>query len=329
MSTTEHGAPIDELLDRAIEAVNRGDFETAHRLAGQVLQSDSTNADAGDLLAADATSTGELRRVTIMFCDLVGSTALSSRHDPEVYRRIVGRYKETCRHIVEDVYGGRITTITGDGLLILFGFPAVHEDDAHRAVLAGLDIVAAMGQLSARAEREVGESLAARVAVHRGVVYVDIAEQDIYGLAANVAARLHELAAPGSVVVSEAIVQLEGQRFVTEANEPRMVKGIEEPLTSFTVTAERSGSRSEHWSTPLIGRDEQLETLRAAWADRPGAVLVRGDAGIGKSRVAAALATEVARRRRPHRRARRLTNAHRERLSPDSRPSRDAVSDHA
>ncbi len=294
MSTTEHGATIDELLDRAIEAVNRGDFETAHRLAGQVLQSDATNADAEDLLAADTTSKGELRRVTIMFCDLVGSTALSSRHDPEVYRRIVGRYKETCRHIVEDVYGGRITTITGDGLLILFGFPTVHEDDAHRAVLAGLDIVAAMRQLSARAEREVGESLAARVAVHRGVVYVDIAEQDIYGLAANVAARLHDLAAPGSVVASEAIVHLEGQRFVTEANEPRMVKGIDEPLVSFTVTAERPGSRSEQWSTPLIGRDEQLEILRAAWRDRPGAVLVRGDAGIGKSRVAAALAAEVA-----------------------------------
>ncbi len=294
MTTAEHGATIDELLERAVDAVNRGDLETAHRLAEQVLESDAGNVDAGDLLATDAAATGELRRVTIVFCDLVGSTALSSRHDPEVYRRIVGRYKETCRQIVEDVYGGRVTRITGDGLLVLFGFPAVHEDDAHRAVLAGLDIVAAMRELSARAEREVGESLAARVAVHRGVVYVDIAEQDIYGLAANIAARLHELAAPGSVVVSEAIMRLEEQRFATEVNEPQIVKGIDEPLASFTVIGELADSPAKQWSTPLIGRLEELGALRAAWADRPGAVLVRGDAGIGKSRITRVLATEAA-----------------------------------
>ena len=192
--------------------MNRGDFETAHRLAGQVLQSDATNADAEDLLAADTTSKGELRRVTIMFCDLVGSTALSSRHDPEVYRRIVGRYKETCRHIVEDVYGGRITTITGDGLLILFGFPRPTRTTRTAPCSPG-STSRGDAALSARAEREVGEALAARVGVHRGSCTSTSRSRTSTDSPANVAARLHELAAPGSVVVSEAIVHLDGAAF--------------------------------------------------------------------------------------------------------------------
>ena len=132
----EHGdGQLDALLDRAVDAVNSGRLDDARRLAHEARALDHDNADVDDLLTGPPDSGGVLRRPTIMFCDLVGSTALSSRHDPEVYRRIVGRYKETCREILERTYGGRIMAVKGDGVLALFGYPVAHEDDAGRAVL--------------------------------------------------------------------------------------------------------------------------------------------------------------------------------------------------
>jgi class 3 adenylate cyclase/tetratricopeptide (TPR) repeat protein len=242
---------------------------------------------------------GQLRRLTLMFCDLVGSTALSTRHEPEQYRTLLSRYKQACQQVVEDTYDGHIAKVKGDGLLVLFGHPSAHEDDVLRAVRAGLDLVAAIRRLSEVAEREVGETLAARVAVHRGPVYLDPDEDDVYGLAANVAARLQELAPPASVVVSAEVVALVGDRFDVRPQEAEKVKGLDEPLASWRVVAERSEQPERWrptggWTTPLVGRDEPLDQLRLAWRDRPGTVLVRGDAGIGKSRLVAALADEVA-----------------------------------
>jgi class 3 adenylate cyclase len=288
-------ATVDELLDRAIEAVNRGDVEVAHQLANEVLAADATNPEAGDLLATDVSMGGELRRLTIMFCDLVGSTAMSARHEPERYRRIIVRYKSACRRVIEEQYDGHIADVKGDGVLAVFGHPSAHEDDAERAVRAGLEIAAEVLELSGEAQRGIGETLAARVAVHRGLVFLDTEEDDIYGLAVNVAARLQELAPPGGLVISDEVLRLVGNRFETAPQAAQAVKGVEAPLASWVVVRERFGRRvaTHRWPAPLLGRDEELERLRAAWQARPGAVLVRGEPGMGKSRLVGALAAEV------------------------------------
>ena len=187
--TLSDTARIGELLDEAIEAVNQGDFTTAHDLAELVLLEDSTNLDAGELLAAEGSSNGELRRLTILCCDLVGSTELSERQEPERYRTLVRRYRTLCKETIEDRYDGHIISVKGDGFLALFGYPSAHEDDTRRAVQAGLDLCRAIGHLSGQAQREVGEAMDVRVGIHRGLVFIDIEDDDVYGLAANLASR--------------------------------------------------------------------------------------------------------------------------------------------
>ena len=159
---------IDDLLERAVRAINDGDRATADALAGQVLAVDRTNPDAEELLAAPVGS-GEIRRLTVLFADLVDSTALSMRIEPEVYRTVVGRYRDEVRGIVAG-YEGHIGSIKGDGLLAVFGHPKAHEDDTYRSVLAGLDIVGMVADLSARAHRRFGFDIDVRVGIHRGVV---------------------------------------------------------------------------------------------------------------------------------------------------------------
>ncbi|CAN5849663.1 adenylate/guanylate cyclase domain-containing protein [soil metagenome] len=292
MSTTAAGGQLDALLDRAVDAVNGGQLDVARRLADEVRALDGDTDDVETLLggAADA---GVLRRPTMMFCDLVGSTELSSRHDPERYRRIIGRYKETCREIIERSYGGRIMAVKGDGILALFGFPVAHEDDTRRAVDAGLDLLEAMRRLSARAEHEVGEPLSARVAVHRGLVYIDPAENDVYGLAVNVAARLHELAEPGTLVTSQPVLRVVADRFEVRAQTPQKVKGVDEPLASWRILGERRGDRAPRHGRARVGRTAELDRLRRAWRDGEP-VLISGEAGIGKSHLAGLFAAEIA-----------------------------------
>ena len=150
MSPGESGASIDELLDRAVRAINEGDRGTATTLAGQVLAVDRGNPEAEDLLTAPD---GEIRRLTIMFADLVDSTALSTRLEPETYHTLVSRYRDEVRRIV-DRYEGHISSIKGDGLLAVFGHPKAHENGVRRAVAAGLDITRAVARLSEQAERK-------------------------------------------------------------------------------------------------------------------------------------------------------------------------------
>src|SRR5215469_15612113 len=124
-----------------------------------------------------------------MFADLVESTALSTHLEPETYHTLVGRYRDEVRRIV-DRYEGHISSIKGDGLLAVFGHPTAHENDVQRAVTAGLDIARAVAQLSAQAQRKFGVTINVRIGVHRGLVYLDIDQDDVYGFAANLAARL-------------------------------------------------------------------------------------------------------------------------------------------
>jgi class 3 adenylate cyclase/tetratricopeptide (TPR) repeat protein len=299
---TDRAAAIDELLDRSVAALNRGDVTTAHDLAEQVLAADTSNRDAAALLEVGGHSDGELRRLSLLFCDLVGSTELSARHEPETYRTLIRRYKAVCREVVERRYGGHISHVAGDGMLAVFGLPTAHENDAERAVRAGLDVVRELRRLSVQVEAAVGERLEARAAVHRGLVYLDVEEDEVYGLAANVAARLHSLAAPGTVVMSEDVREVVGALFDTVAAPPQRAKGIDEPLHSYRIVAERPDepTRGRRWEAALVDRTDQLARMRSAWlevtrggGERPTALHLVGEAGIGKSRLAAVLAREA------------------------------------
>jgi class 3 adenylate cyclase len=284
------GESLDELIDRAVAAINRGDHAEAATLAGQVLTVDRSNADAADLLEAPSDA-GEIRRLTILFTDLVDSTLLSTRLEPEEYRVVVGRYRDQVRQIV-DRFEGHIGSTAGDGLLAVFGYPRAHEDDARRAVAAALQITQAVAALSEGARRRFGIDVAVRVGVHRGVVYLDTTQRDVYGLAANLTARVAGLAPPNSVVVSDTVAPLVRNAFELNDLPPASVKGVDELIGHHLVVAERSTpTRLAHG--PLIGRERELSRLQDTWTravagtlSTPGLVF-QGEAGIGKSRLAA------------------------------------------
>ena len=292
MSPDERGASIDELLDRAVRAINQGDRATATTLAGQVLAVDRGNPEAEDLLTAPARY-GAIRRLTIMFADLVdpvGSKALSTRLEPETYHTLVGRYRDEVRRAV-DRYEGHLSSIKGDGLLAVFGHPKAHENDLRRAVAAGLDITRAVAQLSEQAERKFGVTIDVRVGIHRGLVYLDTDQDDVYGFAANLTARLCGLAEPGTVAVSDAVAPLVGHLFEFSTRLPAPVQGIDGLISHHRVLGERPEAPPLR-SPPLIGRDHELGWLQQSWQrvcdglpTSPG-VVFRGEPGLGKTRLA-------------------------------------------
>lgn len=296
------GATIDELLDRAVAAINRGDRVAATALAEQVLTADEGNADAEDLLAGLG-GDGEIRRLTILFADLVDSTVLSTRVEPETYRVLVGRYREQVLRVV-DRYEGHVASTKGDGLLTVFGHPTAHENDVRRAVQAGLEITREVAALGEAAQRRFGVDLKVRVGVHRGLVYLDTAQDDVYGLAANLAARVSALASPGTVVVSDAVEPLVRRNFELETRPSAAVKGVEGLVAHHQVLGERA-DKAMRGRGLMVGRDRELDRLEKYWSraqsatlTRPG-VVFRGDPGIGKSRLAAAAAEVVEASGRP------------------------------
>ncbi|KUI22721.1 hypothetical protein AU193_10470 [Mycobacterium sp. GA-1285] len=290
MTERDHRRAVDELLDRAVQAINRGDRATATSLAERVLAVDRRNPDAEDLLAAPATG-GELRRLTLLFCDLVDSTVLSTRIEPEAYRIIVGKYRDQVQRIV-DRYEGHIGSTKGDGLLVVFGYPQAHENDVRRAVQAGLEITRDVARLSAQARERFGVDVSVRVGVHRGLVYLDTGQDDVYGFAANLTARVSSIAPPGTVVVSDAVEPLIRDTFDLASRPPQPVKGVEEPVAHHEVLGERA-TPTRIALGPLVGRLDELTYLEKCWARAQAgtletAVAFVGEAGIGKSRLAQA-----------------------------------------
>ena len=288
---SELGASIDELVDRAVSAINRGDPTTATALAGQVLAIDHANADAEDLLSAAPGDDGEIRRLTILFADVVDSTVLSTRVEPEIYRLVVGRYRDIVSGTV-DRYEGHIGSTKGDGLLAVFGHPTAHENDVRRAVHAGLEITREVARLSEQTQRRFGIEIAVRVGVHRGLVYLDTAQDDVYGLAANLAARLSGLAAPNSVVVSNPVAALVRNDFELEERPAAPVKGVAGLIAHHRVDSERV-ERPTTMHGPLVGRKRELAQLHTYWARTQTGTLTTpalffsGEPGVGKSRLAA------------------------------------------
>lgn len=284
---------VEELLDRAVHALNRGDPTTAKNLAAKVLAVDQNNTDAEDVLAARA-GRNELRRLTIMFADVVDSTALSTRIEPETYFTVIGRYRDQVAEIVER-YEGHIFSTKGDGLLAVFGHPRAHANDVDRAVRAGLDIARGVARLSDQVTARFGFAISVRVGVHRGLVYLDTERDDVYGLGANMASRVSGLAPPGGVVVSGAIERLVRDHFELEVQPAQPVKGIEDPVEHYIVVGE-SRSHTRVTRGPLVGRTEELICLKESWAhalvgglESPG-IAIHGEPGMGKSRLATAAA---------------------------------------
>jgi predicted ATPase/class 3 adenylate cyclase len=250
----------------------------------------------------------ERRQLTVLFCDLVDSTPLASQLDPEELREVVRAYQETCAKVIAR-FEGYIAQYLGDGLLVYFGYPQAHEDDAQRAVRSGLGIVEAMAQLNTRLEQERGVQLAVRLGIHTGLVVVgemgggNHHEQLALGETPNLAARLQGIAAPNTLVISAATYQLLGGFFACQSLATARLKGVAQPLEVYQVLSE-STARSrldvagKIGLTPLVGREQEVGLLLERWAqvkDGLGqVVLLSGEAGIGKSRLVQVLTEQVA-----------------------------------
>ena len=261
--------------------------------------------------------TAERRQVTVMFSDLVGSTALSARMDPEDLREIISAYQKCVADTVKR-FGGFVAKYMGDGVLVYFGYPQAHEDDAERAVRVGLELIQAVGELKSSAP------LQTRVGIATGLVVVgDLIgsgtsqEQAIVGETPNLAARLQGIAEPNTVVIAESTRKLLGNLFDLEDLGARELKGMGDPVKAWAVLRSSSvESRFEalHLTalTALVGREEELELLVRRWSKAKTGegqvVLVSGEAGIGKSRLTAALLEAIT--SEPHTRLRYFCSPH-------------------
>ncbi|HUA32638.1 MAG TPA: adenylate/guanylate cyclase domain-containing protein [Candidatus Binataceae bacterium] len=252
---------------------------------------------------------GERRQLTVMFCDLVGSTALSEQFDPEELRDLVRAYQQNCIAVISR-FEGYIAKYLGDGVLAYFGYPHAHEDDAQRAVHAGLGIVAAMRSFNLQRGETSLASLRVRVAIHTGLVVVgemgggDFREQSaIVGDTPNAAARLQEIADPDSVVISAATYQLIRGLFDCESLGARSLKGFTNPVQAYRVLRESEAHNRfdvaiQTGLAPMVGRDSECAILKERWERAPNhegqIVLVSGEPGVGKSRLLQAFKEEVA-----------------------------------
>src|SRR5579863_4424954 len=277
-----------KLLD-AITAL-RADALVKPSLNDAVAQSTTPSPSPGDR--------AERRQVTVMFSDLVGSTALSTSMDPEDLREVISAYHKCVAETVRR-FDGFVANYMGDGVLVYFGYPGAHEDDAERAVRAGLELIAAVAGLKTHA------ALQTRIGIATGLVVVGdligsgaAQEQAIVGETPNLAARLQALAEPNTVVIAEGTRRLIGHLFALEDLGAKDLKGIAGPVRAWAaLRASSAEGRFEalHTTglTALVGREEELELLLRRWSKAKGGagqvVLLSGEAGVGKSRLTAAL----------------------------------------
>lgn len=249
----------------------------------------------------------ERRQLTVMFCDLVGSTTLSGQLDPEDLREVVRAYQEAAAGVIEQ-YDGHIAQYLGDGLLVYFGYPQAHEREAHRAIHTALGIVEAMETLNHRLQSEHGIELAVRLGIHTGPVVVGQMggggrhEQLALGETPNIAARLEGLATPNTIVISQVTARLVTDTFELATLGLQTLKGVNEPLEVWKVTGVRvedhhAGNGLREGAPLLMGRDEEIGLLRRRWQQSKEGVgqvvLISGEAGIGKSGLVNVIRTQV------------------------------------
>ena len=277
------------LLD-AIAAL-RGDANAKEPLSEALLHAPaSAQASAPPpTVAPAAEAVGERRYLTVMFCDLVGSTGIAAQLDAEEWRDVVGAYLDAASAAVTGM-GGHVAKKLGDGLMALFGYPVAQENDAERAARAALAIQRALAELNRKNAGTGKPELVARVGLEAGPAVVDAAGE-IYGDVANVAARVQALAEPGAVLVTARVQRQVAGLFVAEERGTHKLKGVPEPTALFRLVrasggGRRSGARN---LTPLIGRDDEMATLTRRWERaRQGdgqLVLIVGEPGLGKSRL--------------------------------------------
>jgi class 3 adenylate cyclase len=232
---------------------------------------------------------GERRHITVMFCDLVDSTGISAKLDPEEWRDLVGSYLDAASAAVTEM-GGQVAKKLGDGLMALFGYPIAQENDSERATRAALAIQQALTELNSKNTNTDRPALAARIAVESGPVVVDAAGE-IFGDAPNIAARAQGLAEPGAVVITARVQRHVAGLFVAEERGSHHLKGLSDPVTLFRIVRASGGGRrsGQRRLTPLVGRDEEIAMLMRRWERaRHGdgqLVLIVGEPGLGKSRL--------------------------------------------
>jgi class 3 adenylate cyclase/tetratricopeptide (TPR) repeat protein len=296
--------------------------ECGHPLTGQPAASPSTQRDEeiAQTVPVDSPSTlrrtpeAERRQLTVMFCDLVGSTPLAEQLDPEDLREVILAYQQVCAEQIRS-FEGYLARYVGDGLLVYFGYPQAHEDDAQRAIRAGLGIVAALPHLNTQLQQtaEILQELPlqVRIGIHTGLVVVgDMGGGDyrdpmaIVGQTPNIAARLQGIAEPNTVVISAATARLVQGLFECQDHGPQALKGVSTPVPVYRVLQESAAQgRFEVAVTtgllPLVGREHELGLLRERWEQVKGGqgqvLLLSGEPGIGKSRLVQELKEQVAR----------------------------------
>jgi class 3 adenylate cyclase/tetratricopeptide (TPR) repeat protein len=244
----------------------------------------------GAPLSATAAAREVRKVVTVLFCDVTGSTALGERIDPESLRRVMSRYFETARAVVER-HGGTVEKFIGDAVMAVFGVPTVHEDDALRAVRAADELRRALGGLNEELERDFGTRLELRMGVNTGEVVTGTEETLATGDAVNVAARLEQAAQPGEILLGAETHRLVRDGVEAEAAPPLAAKGKSEPLVAYRLTAVAADAPARRHSAPMIGRDRQRALLAGAFehvaSDRSCHLFtILGTAGVGKSRLA-------------------------------------------
>jgi class 3 adenylate cyclase len=255
--------------------------------------------------AAVRSGSSERRQLTIMACNLVDSMALSARLDPEDMRDLIGSFHKRVADVVSR-FDGFVAQYLGDGVLVYFGYPAAHEHDTEQAVRAGLAILDAIGTMKAAS----GVPLQARVGIATGLVVVgeklgtgDTGQRVAIGETPDMAARLQAAGSPGEVVIAASTHRLVGRMFDCRALDPIAIKGLVQPLTAWQVRSEAAGvSRFEARRTgalsPMVGRQEQIDLLLRRWQQAKRGegrvVLLSGEPGIGKSRLAESLVTALA-----------------------------------
>jgi class 3 adenylate cyclase/tetratricopeptide (TPR) repeat protein len=284
-----------DLLSDARLALRSGQWQQLRALANAVLALDPGNTEAEELLVGSA----QRRQMTLMFCDIVGSTALADGRDPEETSDILRAYRGTCAKVIER-FGGFIDDHQGDGMLVRFGYPEIHEDDARRAVLSGLEIVAAVRERAERYGTEHATDLHVRVAVHTDLVVLD--GVGVAGPTANEAARIQALGQPDTVVISDTTQALVRDWFEVRSMGRTSLRGVSRPVEVFTVLGERPAGCLEPGAgrSPFAGRHPELGRISESWQaacrdwelarlgearPRVAALFITGAAGVGKTRL--------------------------------------------